>query len=260
MKNYAIELKGVTLAFGNGSGGAVRALDNIDLQVEPGEYITIVGGNGAGKSSLLRVISEFVPTKGDLLHNGADITRLQHHRRARYIRYVAQNISDMVADSVSLEEQFSQVLNAGRWLSLRKAVTKTIRQIAGERLAQIGLGLEDRLKEPLSSFSGGEKQAVALLMAISSKPDILLLDEHTAALDIRNTKAIEQLSDTMIKENALTTLWVTHNIKQAVSYGNRIILMHEGKIVEDIKGKERGELSENSLRDLLDEYLRSKDA
>ncbi|MHB8111668.1 MAG: ABC transporter ATP-binding protein [Syntrophorhabdaceae bacterium] len=259
MKNYAIELKGVTLTYGNGSGREIRALDNIDLQVEPGEYITIVGGNGTGKSSLLRIISELQPTKGELLHNGRNITRVPHHKRARHIRYVAQNISDMIADSVSLEEQFSQVLNTGGWLSLRRAVTKTVKLDAGERLAILGLGMENRLEEPLSSFSGGEKQAIALLMAISSKPDVLLLDEHTAALDIRNTKAIEQLSDAMIKENSLTTLWVTHNLKQAVSYGNRIILMQEGRIVEDIKGKERAQLNEESLKYLLHEYLETTD-
>jgi putative ABC transport system ATP-binding protein len=254
MDNTIIELKNLSLIFKNGNGAEVKALDGVNLKIKEGEFITVVGRNGAGKSSLLRAIAEYTPTKGYIFYNANDVSEMSHHKRARFIRYVAQNTSDIVSDAISLEEQFSQALNVGGWLSLRKALTNKVRTKVKEELGKLDMGLENRLSENIGNLSGGERQAIALLMATASKPGILLLDEHTAALDFKNTITIEEITERLIRETSLTTLWVTHNLEQAVKYGNRILVINKGNVILDILDAERKEISKDKLTSLINKY------
>ncbi len=251
MDNSIIELRNLSLTFKNGNGAEMKALDRVNLKIKEGEFITVVGRNGAGKSSLLRAIAEYAPTGGQIFYNGMEISGMSHYKRASFIRYVAQNTSDIVADSISLEEQFSQAMNMGGWLSLRKAITHKVRTKVKEELGKLGMGLENRLSENIGNLSGGERQAVALLMATASKPGILLLDEHTAALDFKNSATIEEITERLIRETSLTTLWVTHNLEQAVKYGGRILIISNGNIVFDIQGTEKKQISKDKLASLI---------
>jgi len=251
MDNSIIELRNLSLTFRNGNGAEVNALEGVNLKIKEGDFITVVGRNGAGKSSLLRAIAEYAPTRGQIFYNGTDISGMSHYKRSSFIRYVAQNTSDIVADSISIEEQFSQAMNMGGCLSLRKAVTRNVRIKVKEEHGKLGMGLENRLSENIGNLSGGERQAVALLMATVSKPGVLLLDEHTAALDFKNSATIEEITERLIRETSLTTLWVTHNLEQAVKYGDRILVISNGTICEDLTGRERENMTGEQLLGIM---------
>lgn len=250
-----LELEHVSVVYNKGQDGECIGLDNLDLEIEKGDYITIWGGNGAGKSSLLNAIARDSVTNGRVYFSGEDITAMPEHKRAQFIGRVTQNPFDMLAESLTLEENLAVACLRGKKRSIfSRGVNSKLREKIRERLASLGLGLEDRLQENAYHLSGGERQAVTLLMATIDLPDILLLDEHTAALDIEKTRRIENLTDSIIRRQQLTTLWITHKKEQAARFGDRILFLRQGKIVKDLRKEEKEKMSEDKLIDLLEQF------
>jgi len=244
-----IELSGIKKVFNEGTVNEKIAINSLDLKIEQGDFVTVIGSNGAGKSTMLSILAGFQnPDGGNILFDGNDITKVPEYKRAEYIGVVFQDPLSGTAKSLSIEENMAIASKRGvkRWF--RKGVTAKKREDFKERLKQLGLGLEDRLKTNAGLLSGGQRQSLTLLMAAMANPQILLLDEHTAALDPRTAALVMTLTDKIISEMGLTAMMVTHNMKQAIDYGNRIIMMHEGEIVLDIKGKDKEGLT---IPDLL---------
>lgn len=244
-----IELQNIKKVFNAGTVNEKIAIDSIDLKIEPGDFITVIGSNGAGKSTMLSVVAGFQsPDGGAVLFDGNDITKMPEYKRAEFIGVVFQDPLSGTAKSLSIEENMAIASKRGakRWFA--KGVTAKKRDFFKKHLEQLGLGLENRLKTNAGLLSGGQRQSLTLLMAAMADPKILLLDEHTAALDPRTAGLVMTLTDKIIRELGLTAMMVTHNMKQALEYGNRLIMMHEGSIVLDIKGKEKEGLT---IPDLL---------
>lgn len=250
----SLKLENVSKIYNNGQSNKCVALDGIDLEIQEGDYITVWGTNGAGKTSLQDAIAQGNLTCGRIILKDKDITRLPEHKRARFIGRIRQNPLDMFAESLTLEENLAVAFKRNGKRSLKKGINAGLRREIKSKLAHLGLGLEKRLDESIYNLSGGERQAVALLMATISSPQILLLDEHTAALDLEKTKLIEQLTDSIIKEQHITTLWITHKKEQAARFGTRILFMRKGKVVKDISGEERRNISEKELINILEEF------
>lgn len=247
-----IELKGIKKVFNAGTVNEKIAINSLDLKIEKGDFITVIGSNGAGKSTMLSIMAGFQnPDGGKILFDSDDITKVPEYKRASYIGVVFQDPLSGTAKSLSIEENMAIATKRGtkRWFG--KGVTASRRADFKERLKQLGLGLEDRLKTNAGLLSGGQRQSLTLLMAAMADPKILLLDEHTAALDPRTAGLVMNLTDKLIKDMGLTAMMVTHNMNQALEYGNRIIMMHEGEIVLDIKGDEKKGLT---IPDLLNMF------
>lgn len=249
-----IKLEEVYKVFNKGKINECIALDQVSLRINKGDYITVWGGNGAGKTSLLDIIAKGQLSSGHIFLNGRDITHLPEHKRSYFLSRVTQNPFDMIAESLTLEEHFAVALCRKKRRSFRKGISAKLKKFIKEQLAGIGLGLESRLNENISNFSGGERQAVTLLMATIAKPEILLLDEHTAALDLEKTKLIEALTDKLIRDNGITALWVTHKKEQAARFGNRILFMQKGKIARDLSYGERAAIPPEELIDILEKF------
>lgn len=244
-----IELQDIKKVFNAGTVNENTAIKGVDLNIEKGDFITVIGSNGAGKSTLLSVVAGFqTPDGGRLLFDGKDITKMPEYKRAKFIGVVFQDPLSGTAKSLSIEENMAIASKRGtkRWFG--KGVNAGNRADFRERLKELGLGLEDRLKTNAGLLSGGQRQSLTLLMAAMAGPEILLLDEHTAALDPKTAELVMSLTDKIIKDTGLTAMMVTHNMKQALDYGNRIIMMHEGSIILDIKGEEKKGLT---IPDLL---------
>jgi len=244
-----IELKKIKKVFNAGTVNENVAISGLDLKIEQGDFITVIGSNGAGKSTLLSIIAGFqTPDGGDILFGEKNITKVPEFKRAEYIGVVFQDPLSGTAKSLSIEENMAIASKRGvkRWFA--KGVNTRKRDDFKERLKELGLGLEDRLKTNAGLLSGGQRQSLTLLMAAMANPEILLLDEHTAALDPKTAELVMNLTDKLIKEMGLTAMMVTHNMKQALDFGNRIIMMHEGEIILDIKGAEKDGLT---IPDLL---------
>lgn len=225
------------------------ALRNLSLEIGPGEAVMVVGSNGAGKSTLLNVIAGvFPPDEGSISLAGADITSQPEHRRAAFVARVFQDPLAGTAASMTLEENLVLALRRGETRRLRRAIGARERDLFRERLAGLGLGLENRLTEKVGLLSGGQRQAVALLMATLKEPQVLLLDEPTAALDPKTAGLVTSLIQKIITNQHLTTLMVTHDLKQALELGSRIVMMHEGRVVMDVAG---GEMATMDVDDLL---------
>jgi len=249
-----IELCRIKKIFNKGTVNENTAIKGVDLKIEKGDFITVIGSNGAGKSTLLSILAGFQnPDGGSILFDGDDITKVPEYKRASYIGVVFQDPLSGTAKSLSIEENMAIASKRGtkRWFS--KGVTNKRRADFRERLKELGLGLEDRLKTNAGLLSGGQRQSLTLLMAAYAKPEILLLDEHTAALDPKTAELVMNLTDKLIKDMGLTAMMVTHNMKQALDFGNRIIMMHEGNIILDIKGEEKEGLT---IPDLLGMFER----
>jgi len=247
-----IELQGIRKVFNSGTVNEKVAIDNIDLKIEPGDFITVIGSNGAGKSTMLSVVAGFQsPDGGSVLFDGNDITKMPEYKRAEFIGVVFQDPLSGTAKSLSIEENMAIAAKRGSKRWFRMGVTAKRRAFFKGHLEQLGLGLEKRLKTNAGLLSGGQRQSLTLLMAAMANPQILLLDEHTAALDPRTAGLVMGLTDKIIKDLGLTAMMVTHNMKQALDYGNRIIMMHEGSVILDIKGKEKEGLT---IPDLLDMF------
>lgn len=251
---YLIDMKNVSTIFNKGKINECIALDNINLNIKRGDYITIWGGNGAGKSSLLNAIADGQISSGHIFLNGNEITNLPCYKKARLISRVTQNVFDMLSETLTLEEHLAVSIIKDKKRTFRKGVTSKLRRHIQSKLTELNLGLEKRLDEKLINFSGGERQAIALLMATMTNPEILLLDEHTAALDLDKTKLIEELTDSLINKHKITTLWVTHNKEQAAKYGNRILFMDKGKKIKDLNKKDSIQLSYTDLIKELEDF------
>ena len=241
-----LDLKGISKTFNPGSLFEKKALVNINLSVEEGEFISIIGANGAGKSTLFNAISgSFLTDEGSIVLDGEDITFLPDHKRAKTIGRLFQDPLRGTAPAMSIEENLALASGRGGWLS---SISKKDKEDFRERLSVLGMGLEDRMKQPVGLLSGGQRQALTLLMATINPPKLLLLDEHTAALDPGTAEKVLALTERTVQENNLTCLMITHNMQSALDLGNRTIMMNSGSIVFDTSGEERKSLS---VADLL---------
>ncbi len=224
------------------------ALNGVNLHLEDGDFVTVIGGNGAGKSTILNAIAGVWPVdEGKIVIDGVDVTNLSEHRRANLLGRVFQDPMTGTAATMQIEENLALAARRGQKRTLRAGITKAEREGYREKLKTLGLGLEDRMTTKVGLLSGGQRQALTLLMATLKKPKLLLLDEHTAALDPRTAAKVLQLSRQIVEENHLMTMMVTHNMKDAIAYGNRLIMMHEGRVILDIKGEQKKHLTVEML-------------
>ncbi|MCI5679354.1 MAG: ABC transporter ATP-binding protein [Bacteroidales bacterium] len=243
-----LELKNIYKTFNPGSVNEKRALNGVNLTLEEGDFVTIIGGNGAGKSTMLNAIAGTWPLdSGSVVIDGVDITKLPEHKRAVYLGRVFQDPMNGTAADLEIEENLAVAKRRGQKRTLRWGITKKEREEYVELLKTLDLGLESRMRTKVGLLSGGQRQALTLLMATLKKPKLLLLDEHTAALDPKTAAKVLELSDKVIAENNLTALMVTHNMKDAIAHGNRLIMMWDGKIILDIKGEKKKNLTVDDL-------------
>ena len=247
-----LELKGIYKTFNAGTVNEKRAIDGLDLTLENGDFVTVIGGNGAGKSTTLNLIAGVYPVDAGLIRlNGFNLTNLPEHKRARFLGRVFQDPMMGTAATMGIEENLALAYRRGKSRGLGHGITNEERALYHEKLATLGLGLEDRMTSKVGLLSGGQRQALTLLMATLQKPDLLLLDEHTAALDPKTADKVLQLTEEIVARDNLTTLMVTHNMKNAIQYGNRLIMMDAGKVIVDIRGEENKNLT---VRDLLEKF------
>lgn len=248
-----LQLKKATKVFNRDSVNEKRALHQLDLQLAAGDFVTIIGSNGAGKSTLLNAIAGlWFLDEGKIYLDGTDITNMPDYKRAGLIGRVFQDPMVGTAASMTIEENLALAAKRGHSRGLKKGINKSLRSRIKEELSRLGLGLEDRLSTPVGLLSGGQRQALTLLMATFQQPRLLLLDEHTAALDPKTGEKVLSLTEELVAESGLTTLMVTHNIVDSLKVGNRTIMMHEGQIVLDIKGKEREEMTPQDVLRLFE--------
>ena len=247
-----LELKNIYKTFNAGTVNEKQALKGIDLTLEDGDFVTVIGGNGAGKSTMLNAIAGVWPVdEGQIIIDGKDVTKLPEHKRAAFLGRVFQDPMNGTAATMGIEENLALALRRGQSRTLRAGIKASEREVYKRLLSTLGLGLEDRLTSKVGLLSGGQRQALTLLMATLKKPKLLLLDEHTAALDPKTAAKVLALSDKMIEENNLTAMMVTHNMRDAIVHGNRLIMMNEGKVILDIKGEEKKKLT---VEDLLHKF------
>lgn len=250
--NNMLEVNHISKTFNPGTINEKTALNDFSLNIGEGEFVTVIGGNGAGKSSLLNAVAGLWPVdSGSIILGGEDVTKLPEYKRARLIGRVFQDPMLGTAPNMQLEENLALANRRGEKRGLKWEITAEERELYYGMLKKLGLGLEDRMKVKVGMLSGGQRQALTLLMATLKKPKLLLLDEHTAALDPATAAKVLELSDSLIKENNLTTLMITHNMTDAIKHGSRLIMLNEGKIVYDIAGEEKQKLTK---RDLLDKF------
>ena len=250
-----LELRHVSKTFNPGTINEKKALTDLSLHLAPGEFVTVIGGNGAGKSTLLNAVAGVWPVDGGtILLDGEDITAWPEHKRAVHIGRVFQDPMMGTAPNMQLEENLALALRRGQRRGLKWEVTKVEREDYRALLADLGLGLEDRLTVKVGLLSGGQRQAVTLLMAALRRPKLLLLDEHTAALDPATAAKVLELSDRIVSEAHLTALMITHNMTDAIRHGSRLIMMDEGRIILDIDGEAKKKLTK---RELIDRFAQS---
>ncbi|MCF8011112.1 MAG: ATP-binding cassette domain-containing protein [Clostridiales bacterium] len=247
-----IELDGVTKYFFPGTVNEVKALDNINFKAQDGDFITIIGSNGAGKSTFLKAISGVISVdSGSIKLEGLDMTGFPEHKRAQQIGRIDQDPMASTAGEMTIKENLAMAYMRGKKRRLSHAVNKKRTENFAEVLKDLGLGLESRLEVPVETLSGGQRQAMALLMATIARPKLLLLDEHTAALDPKAARLVMKITRRLVESHGLTTLMITHNMEQALKYGNRLIMMHRGKIILDIGAEEKKDLT---VSDLIDKF------
>lgn len=247
-----LELKEIYKTFNPNSSSEKKALNGLNLKLEQGDFVTIIGGNGAGKSTMLNAISGVWPIdRGEIIIDGVNVTKLPEHKRALYLGRVFQDPMTGTAADMEIEENLALAYRRGQSRGLRWGITQKERVEYKELLKTLDLGLETRLRAKVGLLSGGQRQALTLLMATLKKPKLLLLDEHTAALDPKTAAKVLELSDRIIAEHGLTALMVTHNMKDAIAHGNRLIMMSDGRIILDIKGEEKKKLT---VEDLLQKF------
>ena len=243
-----LDLKGIYKTFNLGSIPEKKALQGIDLHLEDGDFVTIIGGNGAGKSTLLNAIAGVWPIDEGSIHlAGQDVTAVPEHKRAALLGRVFQDPMTGTAANMQIEENLALAARRGKKRGLGWEVTKEERAKYHDMLVSLDLGLEDRLSAKVGLLSGGQRQALTLMMATMVKPKLLLLDEHTAALDPKTAAKVLEITDKVINENKLTALMITHNMSDAIKHGNRLIMMNEGKIVYDVSGEEKKNLTVEDL-------------
>ena len=244
-----LQLKGVNKTFLRGTLDEVAALDSVAIDVRTGDFMTIIGSNGAGKTTLLNIIAGIFPPErgGAVIINGQDVTSFSEHRRARFVGRVYQDPQIGTAAKMTISENMSMALLRGQTRALRMASNRRRREIFREALAPLGLGLEDRLSSLVGTLSGGQRQALSLVMATLSRPSLLLLDEHIATLDPQTARIVLELSEMIVTREKMTTMMVTHNMEVALRYGNRLIMMHKGRIIVDLDHSQRQSLVVSDL-------------
>ena len=243
-----LELKGIHKYYNPGTVNEICLFQDFNLTVEKGEFVSVVGSNGSGKTSMLNIICGSIPVEaGQIFIDGKEITKEKEFKRNRKIGRVYQNPAMGTCPSMTILENMSLADNKGKLYGLSRGTNKARIDFYRENLAQLGLGLEDKLNVKVGSLSGGQRQAMALLMSTMTPIEFLILDEHTAALDPKTADLIMELTDKIVKEKQLTTIMVTHNLRYAVEYGNRLVMMHQGECVIDKKGKEKEQISTEEL-------------
>ena len=243
-----VDVKHVSKTFNPGTVNEKKALEDISLRLEDGDFVTVVGGNGAGKSTLLNMIAGVYPIDcGHIVLNGKDMSTDPEFRRARFIGRVFQDPLMGTAGDMAIYENMAMANRRGKPRGLRWNVTAQEKEDFKKQLSRLGLGLEDRLTAKVGLLSGGQRQALTLLMASLQRPELLLLDEHTAALDPLTARKVLELTEEIVQEEQLTTLMITHNMNDAIRIGNRLIMMYDGKIILDVRGEEKKKLTVDAL-------------
>ncbi|MBO8463614.1 MAG: ABC transporter ATP-binding protein [Firmicutes bacterium] len=247
-----LEIKNVKKTFHKGTVNEKPALQGVDLTLQDGDFVTIIGGNGAGKSTTLNMIAGVYPIdEGKILLNGKNITHMPEHKRAIYLGRVFQDPMKGTAGDMEIQENLALALRRGENRGLRWGITKKEQKQYQEALKTLDLGLENRISSKVGLLSGGQRQALTLLMATLKKPELLLLDEHTAALDPKTASKVLEITERIITQNNLTAMMVTHNMKDAIRLGNRLIMMHEGRVIYEVSGEEKKQLK---VSDLLEKF------
>ncbi len=247
-----LEIKNVFKTFYPGTVNERVALNDVSLTLNDGDFVTVIGGNGAGKSTLLNIVSGTIPVDdGQVIIDGVDITHYPEYKRAKFLGRVFQDPMTGTAATMGIDENLALALRRGKRRGLGWGITKKERASYVEKLAGFGLGLDSRITAKVGLLSGGQRQVLTLLMATLKEPKLLLLDEHTAALDPKTAKLVLEATDKIVKESGLTTLMITHNMNDAIAYGNRLIMMMDGKIVYDASGEEKKNLT---VPDLLAKF------
>lgn len=243
-----LQITNVSKVFNPGTVNEKRALKNINLTLEEGDFVTVIGGNGAGKSTLLNIIAGVYPAdSGQILIDGLDVTRLPEHKRAKYLGRVFQDPMTGTAADMQIIENLALASRRGKVRTLAPGFRKKEKQQYTDILKSLDLGLETRLTSKVGLLSGGQRQAITLLMATLKKPKLLLLDEHTAALDPKTAHKVLELTKEIVARDSLTTVMITHNMKDAIAIGNRLIMMNDGEIIFDVKGEEKKKLTTGEL-------------
>lgn len=249
-----LEIKDVHKTFNPGTINEKKALNGLNLTLNDGDFVTVIGGNGAGKSTMLNMIAGVYPVdSGSIIIDGVNVTKLPEHKRAKYLGRVFQDPMMGTAADMWIEENMALASRRGQIRGLKWAINNKEREQFKAMLSELDLGLEDRLSAKVGLLSGGQRQALTLLMAVMKKPKLLLLDEHTAALDPKTAAKVLELSNKFISEDHLTAMMITHNMKDAIAYGNRLIMMNNGKIILDVSGEEKKKLT---VEYLLDEFTK----
>ena len=247
-----LKIDNIVKVFNGGTVNEKVALNGLSLHLEEGDFCTVIGGNGAGKSTMLNAVAGVVQVdQGSIVIDGVDVTKLPEHKRAKYIGRVFQDPMTGTAATMQIEENLALAKRRGQKRSLRPGITKAEREEYKELLKILDLGLEDRLTSKVGLLSGGQRQALTLLMASLVKPKLLLLDEHTAALDPKTAAKVLEATEKIVNRDHLTTLMITHNMKDAIAHGNRLIMMKDGRVILNISGEEKKELT---VEDLLEKF------
>ena len=247
-----LKIQDVHKTFNKGTINEKVALNGLNLELQEGDFVTIIGGNGAGKSTMLNMIAGVYPVdQGSIVIDGVDVTGQPDYKRAAYLGRVFQDPMMGTAADMEIQENLAMAFRRGKKRGLRWGISAAERAEYHEKLKQFDLGLEDRMSTKVGLLSGGQRQAITLLMATLKHPKVLLLDEHTAALDPKTAAKVLELTEKIVQENNLTTLMVTHNMKDAIAHGNRLVMMHEGRIIYDVRGEEKAALK---VPDLLHKF------
>ena len=247
-----LKIENIFKTFNVGTVNEKTALQGLNLHLKEGDFVTVIGGNGAGKSTMLNAVTGvFGIDSGKVLIDGVDVTHLPEYKRAKYIGRVFQDPMMGTAATMQIEENLALAARRGKPRTLRVGITKAEREEYREKLKILGLGLENRMTAKVGLLSGGQRQALTLLMASMNKPKLLLLDEHTAALDPKTAAKVLEITDKIVTENHLTTLMITHNMRDAIAHGNRLIMMQDGHVIVDVEGEDKKKLTVEDLLKLF---------
>ena len=256
-----LQIKNIFKTFNPGTVNEKVALKGLDLHLKEGDFVTVIGGNGAGKSTMLNCVAGvYTVEEGQILIDGVDVTRLPEYKRAKFIGRVFQDPMMGTAATMQIEENLALAARRGKPRTLKPGITKAEREFYKEQLKILDLGLEERLTAKVGLLSGGQRQALTLLMATLQQPKLLLLDEHTAALDPKTAEKVLEATQKIVDKSGLTTLMITHNMRDAINYGNRLVMMYDGRVVIDISGEEKKKLTVEQLLSLFSKASGSDEA